>query len=162
MRFRREPTYQCTRRLQKQILRFWTQNFQTRQNIVIWNPLFTLQLQILWKPWTCSFDRDTITQKLTSPFKVSVETKSHLANEGSCVAFFSRDVDYIFWSSVGNDNRVLLGAKRPHKPVNAHEISRIKSLTIYTKMIEYKIVGDTMSPLLRYFSFISKLNLGTI
>ena len=41
-------------------------------------------------------------------------------------------------------------------------IVRIHSLMIYTELIEYKIVGDTQAPLLRCFSFISKLKSGDI
>ena len=51
----------------------------------------------------------------------------------------------------------MLRGKGPHKPEFAYDIVRIHSLMIYTDLIEYNIVGDTTSPLLRFFPFFSKL-----
>ena len=51
----------------------------------------------------------------------------------------------------------MLRRKGPHKPECAYAIVRIHSLIIYTDLIEYNIVGDTKAPLLRCFTFISKL-----
>ena len=56
----------------------------------------------------------------------------------------------------------MLRGKRPHKPEFGYDIVRIHSLMIYTDLIEYNIVGDTKAPLLRCFSFISKLKSGDI
>ena len=85
----------------------------------------------------------------------------YLANERSGLAFFSADLGHIFGSNVGNEFGVMLRGKGPHKPDFAY-IVRIHSLMIYTDLIEYKIVGDTKAPLLRCFSFISKLKSGDI
>ena len=85
-----------------------------------------------------------------------------LANEGSGLAFFSTDLGQIFRSNVGNEFGVMLRRKGPHKPEIAYDIVRIHSLTIYTDLIEYKIVGDTKIPLLRCFLFNSKLKAGII
>ena len=81
----------------------------------------------------------------------------YLANEASGLAFFSLDLGYIIGSNVGKDFGVMLRGKGPHKPEFAYDIVRIHSLMIYTDLIEYKIVGDTKVPLLRFFLFISKL-----
>ena len=56
----------------------------------------------------------------------------------------------------------MLRGKGTHKPEFASDIIRIKSLMIYTDLIEYIIVGDTKAPLVRCFPFISKLNAGDI
>ena len=74
----------------------------------------------------------------------------YLANEGSSLVFFSTDLGHIFGSNVGKEFGVLLRGKVPHKPEIAYDIVRIHSFMI---MIEYKIVGDTKSPLLRCFPF---------
>ena len=92
--------------------------------------------------------------------KISRRTQKveiYLANEGSGVAFFSTDLRHIFGSNVGNEFGVMLRGKGPHKPEFAYDIVRIHSLTIYTDLIEYNIVGDTKAPLLRCFPFILKL-----
>ena len=57
---------------------------------------------------------------------------------------------------------VLMKGKGPHEPQFAYDIVRIHSLTIYSDLVEYSIVGDTKTPLLRCFSFISKLKGGDI
>ena len=86
----------------------------------------------------------------------------YLANEASGLALFSTDLGHIFGSNVGNEFGVMLRRKVPHKPEVAYEIVLIHSLTIYTDLIEYNIVGDTKTPLLRCFLFISKLKAGDI
>ena len=52
--------------------------------------------------------------------------------------------------------------KGPHVPKFAYDIVRIHSLMIYTDIVEYNIVGDTKSPLLRCFPLISKLKSGDV
>ena len=56
----------------------------------------------------------------------------------------------------------MLRGKGPHKPEFAYNIVRIHSLIIYTDLMEYNMVGDTKSPMLRCFPFISKLKAGDI
>ena len=97
--------------------------------------------------------------------KVSRRTQKveiYLANEASGLAFFSIDLGYIFGSNFGNEFRVMLRRKCPHKPEFAYDIVRIHSLMIYTDLIEYIIVGDTKTTLLRCFPFISNLKAGDI
>ena len=52
--------------------------------------------------------------------------------------------------------------KGPHEPEFAYDIVGIHSLMNYSDLLEYNIVGDTKSPLLRQFPFISKLKGGVI
>ena len=85
-----------------------------------------------------------------------------LENEGSSLAFFSTDLGHNFSRKVGSEFGVMLRKKGPHKPKVAYDIDRIHSLMIYTDLIEYNSVGDTKTPLLRRFLFISKLKAGLI
>ena len=86
----------------------------------------------------------------------------YLANEGSALAFFSRDLGHIFGSNVGNDIEVMLRREGHQKPEFAYDIVRTHFLMKYTDFNEYKIVGDTKASLLRFFHFISKLKSGDI
>ena len=97
--------------------------------------------------------------------KVSRRTQKneiYLANEGSGLAFISTDLGHTFGSNAGNEFGVVLRGKGPHKPEFAYDFVRIHSLMIYTDLILYNIVGDTKTPLLRCFLFISKLKSGDI
>ena len=86
----------------------------------------------------------------------------YIANEGSGLAVLSKELGHIFGSNVGNEFGVMLRGKGPHKPKTAYDIVRMHSLTIYTDLIECKIIGDTKTPFLRCFPFFSKLNAGDI
>ena len=95
--------------------------------------------------------------------KVSRRTQKkeiYLADERSGLAFFSTDLRQIFESNVGNEFGVMLRKKGPNKTKFAYDIVRIHSLMIYADLIEYKIVGETIAPLLRCFPLISKLKAG--
>ena len=81
----------------------------------------------------------------------------YLANERSGLAFFSTDLGHIFRSNVGNEFGVMLRRKGPHKPEFACDIVCIHSPMSYTDLIEYNIVGETKTPMLRCFPFISQL-----
>ena len=61
-----------------------------------------------------------------------------------------------------NDFGRLMRGKGPHKPTFAYDIVRIDSIMIYTDIVEHNIVGDTKTPLLRCFPFISKLKFGDV
>ena len=52
--------------------------------------------------------------------------------------------------------------KGPHYPQYSYDILRIHSFMIYSDIIEYDIVGDTGTLLLRCFPFISKVRKGDI
>ena len=92
----------------------------------------------------------------------SQKVEIYLANEGSGLAFFSTDLGHIFGSNVGIEFGAMLRGKGPHKPEFAYHILRIHSLIIYTDLVEYNIFGDTKTPLLRCFPFVSKLKFGDI
>ena len=85
-----------------------------------------------------------------------------LANVSSGLAFCSTDLGHFFGNNVGNKFVVLMIGKGPHEPQFAYDIVRIHSLMIYSNLVEYSIVGDTKTPLLRCFPFISKLKGGDI
>ena len=80
-----------------------------------------------------------------------------LANDTSGLALCSTDLGHIFGNNVGNEFGVPVIGKGPHEPEFAYDIVRIHSLMIYSDLVEYNIVGDTKTPLLRRFPFISKL-----
>ena len=110
-----------------------------------------------------TFIQERQSQRKLYQIKVSRRSqKVSLASEGSGLAFFSTDLGHILGSNVGNEIRVKLRGKGPHKPEFAYDIVRIHSLMIYTDLIEYNIVGDTKAPLLRCFLFLSKLKAGDI
>ena len=56
----------------------------------------------------------------------------------------------------------MFRGKGPHRPELAHDTAHIQSLMLYTELIEYKFVGDTKTPFLRWFPFISTLKAGEI
>ena len=62
-----------------------------------------------------------------------------------------------FGGDVGNYMRILLRLKVTHKRLFAYEIVRIPSLMVYSKFVEYNVVGDTKAPWLPCFPFIWKL-----
>ena len=84
------------------------------------------------------------------------------ANDTSGLAFCSTDLGHILGNNVGNEFGILMIEKGPHEPEFAYDIVRIHSLVIYSDLVEYNIVGDTNTPLLRCFSFMSKLKGGDI
>ena len=94
--------------------------------------------------------------------RVTQKVKVYLANEESRLQLFSTDLVHIFGGDVGNDSGIPMRGTEPHEPTFAYDIVRIHSLMIYTDIVEYNIVGDTKTPLLRYFPFISKLKSGDI
>ena len=73
----------------------------------------------------------------------------------------SADLSYIFGCDLEqNQTEVIMTGKGPHYPQYSYDIIRIHSLMIYSHIIEYKIVGDTKTPLLHCIPFISKLKNG--
>ena len=104
--------------------------------------------------------RDTcITIKVS---RVTHKVKIYLENKQSSLAIFSTDLGHIFGGDVRNDSGKLMRGKEPLKPTFAYDIVRIHSLMIYTDIAECNIVGDTKTPLLRCFPFISKLKAGDL
>ena len=80
-----------------------------------------------------------------------------LVNDESSLVIFSTDIGHFFEGDVRNDWGTLMFGKGPHKSLFAYDFFRIHWLMIYTGIVEYNIVGDTKTALLRCFPFISKL-----
>ena len=76
--------------------------------------------------------------------------------------YFVANLGHISGSIVGYEYGVMLRGKEPHKPEIADDIVRIHSLMMYTDLIKYNIVGDTKTPLLRFFPFVSELKAGGV
>ena len=74
-----------------------------------------------------------------------------LAKDTSGLAFCSTNLGHIFGNNVGNQFGVLMKRKGPLEPQFAYDIVRIHSPIIYSDLVEYNIVGDTKTPLLRCF-----------
>ena len=85
-----------------------------------------------------------------------------LANDSSGLAFCSTDLGHIFGNNVGNEFGLLMLGKGSHEPQIAYDIVRIHSLMIYSDLVEYSIVGDAKTALLRSFPSISRLKGGDI
>ena len=164
LHFQKYPTHQCTKMLRRENLCFLTRNFQSRQNSNLEPGLYPSITDIVEAMNILIQERHNHSENCIK-VKLSRKTQKveiYLANEASGLAFFSTDLGHIFGSNVGNEFEKMLGVKGPPKPEFAYDIARILSLTIYTDLIEYNIVGDTNAPLLRCFPFISKLKSGDI
>ena len=86
----------------------------------------------------------------------------YLAKKEWSPAIFSTDLGHILGGDVRNDLGILMCGNGSHEPTFAYDIVRIHSLMIHTDIVEYNFVGDTKAPLLRCFSFKSKLKPGDI
>ena len=78
---------------------FSNEKFQNRLIFTICNPVFTLPIRILLKPWTLFFRKDTVTAILVSTNKRSRRKQKHdiyLANERSGLVFFSTNLGHTF------------------------------------------------------------------
>ena len=115
--------------------------------------------------------KNTLIQKRNNHNKISVTVKVSrrtqkvvimLANDTSGLAFCSTDLDHFFGNNVGSEFGVLMLEKGPNEPQLAYDIVRIYSLMIYSDLVDYNIVGDTKTLLLRCFPFTSKLKGGDI
>ena len=75
----------------------------------------------------------------------------------------SADLSHIFGCDLEqNQTGVIMKGKGPHYTQYSCDIIRKNSLMIYSDIIEYNIVGDTKTPLLRCIPFISKVKNGDI
>ena len=69
----------------------------------------------------------------------------------------SADLSHIFGCDLEqNQTGVIMKEKGPQYPQYSYDIRRIHSLMIYSVIIECNIVGDTKTPILCCFLFISK------
>ena len=76
LQFRKKLTCQCTKVSQWENSFFLIEkNFQSWLNFTIWNPVCTLPLRILLKPWTLWFKKDIIRAKTVLQIKCLEECK---------------------------------------------------------------------------------------
>ena len=85
-----------------------------------------------------------------------------LANDTSGLAVCSIDFGHFFGNNVDDEFAVLVIRKSPNEHEFAHDIVGIHSLMIYSILVEYKIIENTKTALLRCFVFLSKLKGGDI
>ena len=101
-------------------------------------------------------DKDYL-DKITQKFAI------HLPEDQSVFIIQSADLSRIFGCDLEqNQTGVIMKGKGPPYPQYSYDIIRIHSLMIYSDIIEYNIVGDTKTPLLRCIPFISKVKNGDI
>ena len=95
--------------------------------------------------------------------KITQKIAIHLPEDQSVFIIQSADLSHIFGCDLKqNQTGVIMKGKGPHYPQYSYDIIRIHSLMIYSDIIEYNIVGDTKTPLLRCIPFISKVKNGDI
>ena len=85
--------------------------------------------------------------ELTSKLEVK------LPEARSALNIMSGDISHI----LGFPMSVLLIGEGPHYSNFPVDILRIHSVQVYTDIIEYSIIGDTMAPVLRCFPFVTKM-----
>ena len=69
LQFWKDLTHQGSKMSQRESSCLLMEDFWSRLNFTIWNRVFTLPFWKLLKPWTLSFQTDTITAKAVSPLK---------------------------------------------------------------------------------------------
>ena len=95
--------------------------------------------------------------------KITQKVAIHLPEDQSVFIIQSADLSHIFGCDLEqNQTGVIMKGKGPHYPQYSYDIIRIHSLMIYSDIIEYNIVGDTKTPLLRCIPLISKVKNGDI
>ena len=95
--------------------------------------------------------------------KITQKIAVHLPENQSVLVVQSSDLSHIFGCDLEqNQTGVIMKRKGPHYPQYSYDIISIHSLMIYCDIIEYNIVGDTKTPLLRCIPFISKVKNGDI
>ena len=95
--------------------------------------------------------------------KITQKVAIHLPEDQSVFIIQSADLSHIFGCDLEqNQTGVIMKGKGPHYPQYSYDIIRIHTLMIYSDIIEYNIVGDTKTPLLRCIPFISKVKNGDI
>ena len=95
--------------------------------------------------------------------KITQRVAVHLLENQSVFIIQSSGLSHTFGCDLEqNQTGVIMKRKRPHYPQYSYDIIRIHSLMIYSDIIDYNIVGDTETPLLRCIPFISKVKSGGI
>ena len=164
LHFQNYPTHHCTKMSRRESLCFLKKTFKVIWILQSGNWSVPFHYEYCWSNEHSHWRETQSLQKLYHSLSVSMNAnvESYLLDEGSGLAFFSTDLGHIFGSFVDKEIGLLLRGKGRHKPDFGYDIVHIHSLMIYTDLIEYNIVSDTKAPLLRCFTFISKLNSGDV
>ena len=95
--------------------------------------------------------------------KIKQKVAVHLPENQSVFIIQSADLSHIFGCDLEqNQTGVIMKEKGPHYPQYSYDLIRKHSIMICSHIIEYNIVGDTKTPLLRCIPFISKVKSGDI
>ena len=95
--------------------------------------------------------------------KITQKIALHLPEDQSVFIIQSADLTLIFGCDLEqNQTGVIMKGKELRYPQYSYDIIRIHSLLVYSDIIEYNIVGDTKTPLLRCIPYISKVKNGDI
>ena len=97
-----------------------------------------------------NYNESCITAKKSRRTK---KNEIYFGNELSVLAFFNTDLGQIFECNVRNEVGLIKRRKAPRKPEVVFDCVHIHSLTIYTGLIEYRLLGDMKAPLLICFPF---------
>ena len=85
--------------------------------------------------------------------KLTQKVVVHLPENQSVFIIQRSDSNHIFGIDLEqNQTGVIMKERGPHYPQYSYDIMRIHSLMIYSDIIEYNIVSDTKTPLLRVYS----------
>ena len=95
--------------------------------------------------------------------KITQQIAIHLPEDQSVLIIQIADLSHVFgYDLEQNQTGVIMKGKGLHYPQYSYDIIKTHSLMIYSDIMEYKIVGDTKTPLLRCIPFISKVKNGDI
>ena len=95
--------------------------------------------------------------------KIAQKVAVQLPENQSVFTIPSADLSHIFGGNLEqNQTGVIMKAKVPPYPQYSYDIISTHSLMIYSDIIEYNLVGDIKTPLLRCIPFISKVKSGDI
>ena len=160
LHFQNYPTHWCTKIQRRENFEFFDETLSKSTSSSNLEPgLYTSITDIVEAmntliQWRNNHNENCKTVKVSRRTQKDVNM---LANDTSGLAFCSIDLGHIFGNNVGNEFWVLMIGKGHHEAEFAYDVVRIHSLMIYSNRAEYSNVGDTKSPLLRCFPFISKL-----
>ena len=142
-------THQCPKMSKRENSCFLTKIFQSCQISIIWNLLIDIPLRLLLKPWTLSFNKNTIRAKTVSQLKCLQERKRlrfTLERKDPALHSLLQTCDTILEVMLAK-NLVWCCEGKAYQTWIVH----LHSLRIYTDLIVCNIVGDTQAPLLRCF-----------
>ena len=95
--------------------------------------------------------------------KITQKVAVHLPENQLVFIIQISDLSHIFGCDLEqNQTGVIIKRKGPHYPQYFYDIIRRHSLIIYSDNMEYNIVGDAKTPLLRCIPIISKVKSGDI